>query len=664
MQYYKKSQLQINKDLANGIIRVAQKILNRGFETLKIHWATIGLIGLTLIAFLLRIFGLNWDQGTFQHPDERWIIYVTECIGITTLGEGCWLPDNLADPAHPANPHFFAYGSFPIYLLAFLSRQMAHIFAYVQTLPTDGGKFDDPVHMLLIGRTLSALFNAATVPITGLIAQRLVGRGWDIFAAACFTFTTLAVQLSHFYAFDTLLTFFVTLVLFFAICLAFPLEQSDPNVSRLSLWPIIRLACLIGFSFGLAITSKVSAVPLAVPITLAFLLRWKHLGWHYWVPIVLGLFVTIITTVITIALTMPYIFLDRVHFWEDVNLQNRLATGQTVQSWMYQFEGTTPYLFQIKNIFVWNMGIPLALLCFSGIIFVGFWLIRWKKWDDPLLIPLSWIMIYFGITGRFFMKFSRYQLPIYPMLIVMGTILLAAIYRNKSRLNDTQSNDIQGKYARGLGHGFVKAHQIIQRYRRYIAVGIATIVICSSILMTLAYLNIYTQPITRIQASNWIYAHIPKGSIITKDEGDDCLPLDTSQYIACENSSAAIPIALMIYSPDTPEKSQMLARQLEYVDVIAISSNLPRYAIFRMPDKYPLMVHYYNLLFSGKLGFKLAVKFENHPHLGPFNLDDTDAEQNFSVFDHPSVWIFMRNDGPRMTSVQIQQELLNGVIFP
>jgi hypothetical protein len=76
----------------------------------------------------LRLFNLNWDQGYLFHPDERMILMT---IGELKLP---WPPnwDVLLSPASPLNPHFFAYGSLPLYLL----KVVAHVLALSPILST------------------------------------------------------------------------------------------------------------------------------------------------------------------------------------------------------------------------------------------------------------------------------------------------------------------------------------------------------------------------------------------------------------------------------------------------------------------------------------------------------------------------------------------------
>ena len=66
----------------------------------------------------------------------------------------------------------------------------------------------------------------------------------------------------------------------------------------------------------------------------------------------------------------------------------------------------------------------------------------------------------------------------------------------------------------------------------------------------------------------------------------------------------------------------------------------------RNPQKYKLLTRYYQLLFSGKLGFVSQIEFSSFPalFLGPlkYQFPDEDAEETFTVFDHPVVRIYKK----------------------
>ena len=112
----------------------------------------------------------------------------------------------------PLNPHFFAYGSFPLYLLALLGAILAHFF------PTLGSF----ANLTLVGRVLSALFDSGTIMVTGCLALFLADDAtserrfaWSLafLSAALVAFTPFQLQTSHFYAVDPMLLFFVALTL-------------------------------------------------------------------------------------------------------------------------------------------------------------------------------------------------------------------------------------------------------------------------------------------------------------------------------------------------------------------------------------------------------------------------------------------------------------------
>src|SRR5207248_9091823 len=88
---------------------------------LVIRWQPLALCGIALLGFALRLYGLNWDAGNSFHPDEREILFHVVALK--------W-PTSIAqffDPVNsPLNPHFFAYGSFPLYLLAALGNILTH----------------------------------------------------------------------------------------------------------------------------------------------------------------------------------------------------------------------------------------------------------------------------------------------------------------------------------------------------------------------------------------------------------------------------------------------------------------------------------------------------------------------------------------------------------
>ena len=122
-------------------------------------------------------------------------------------------------------------------------------------------------------------------------------------------------------------------------------------------------------------------------------------------------------------------------------------------------------------------------------------------------------------------------------------------------------------------------------------------------------------------------------------------------------------MGLNLYDSDTDAKAQQLATQLASADLVVISSRRLLDSIPVMADRYPMTTRYYQLLFAGQLGFKLAAHFDAHPNLFGITFDDSSADESFSTFDHPPVWLFERS-GPGLSTQQLTTLLIGDLVLP
>lgn len=115
---------------------------------------------------------------------------------------------------------------------------------------------------------------------------------------------------------------------------------------------------------------------------------------------------------------------------------------------------------------------------------------------------------------------------------------------------------------------------------------------------------------------------------------------------------------------DNEHKKKMLISVLDQADFILVPSQRSVWSAARIPLTYPMTLDYYQALFDGSLGFDLAAQFQRPFRLGSLffsdlagaieigsspilpvkNLSRTAAEEAFSVYDHPPVWIFRKSD--------------------
>ncbi|HYT35114.1 MAG TPA: glycosyltransferase family 39 protein [Ktedonobacteraceae bacterium] len=595
-----------------------------------VRWRPIALIGVALLGLALRLYGLNWDQGNSFHPDERQILF-----HVTALS---W-PNSLAqflDPVNsPLNPHFFAYGSFPLYFLATIGNILAHFFPDVTTF----------ANLTLVGRVISAIFDCGTILLTGWLAlllsddttpDRRYAWSFALLSATLVAFTPLQLQLSHFYAVDTVLLFFTMLTIFACVALA---KTEAP----------IRWSIVAGLGYGLALATKFSAAPLIVPIIVALLVRWNK---YTLLSSLVSLLVITCITVITFLIAMPYALLDRQNFVQQISAQGDLARGLLDLPYVRQFAGTIPYLYEAQNIIFWGMGVTLGLAAFAGLIWLC-WRV-WRRNASLWLIVLSWVLVYAAITGDFYVKFMRYMLPIYPCLTLIAAAFLLSFLPRAGAADHAETD-------RSLHTRKIVA---------LLPVVAIAFVLFGTVFQGLALLNVYSQPNTRIQASQWIYSHVKPGSVFTYEQWDDPLPVvvgDQTPAVyqqATYNANGQQVTGLDLYGDDTTGKAQQLADLLPTIDVLTMATDRLDKSIPRLPSRYPLTIHYYQLLFSGQLGFHLAAQFENHPNLFGLTLDDSNADESYSVFDHPTARIFVRDNPYPYTSAQLFQKLLDGVQLP
>jgi len=408
----------------------------------------------------------------------------------------------------------------------------------------------------------------------------------------------------------------------------------------------VRWSLVAGLGYGLALATKFSAAPLAVSLFVALAMRWYRRGLS---SIIVPLLLPFCVTLAVFLIAIPYALLDMPEFIQQVAQQGDLARGALDLPYVRQFAGTTPYVYEAQNMLFWGMGLMLGLAALAGFLWLC-WRV-WKRDAGPWLVVLSWVVVYGVITGGFYVKYMRYMLPIYPFLTLMAaSILIALLKFSRERVKDA-------------------------RTKSYIAIilpyAAIVVVLAGTMFQGLALLNVYSQPNTRIQASRWIFSHLKPGSVLTYEQWDDSLPEAVDNHDPSIYQEVSYPDAngqpqqgLDLYGDDTMAKALQLARILPTIDAITMATDRLDKSIPRLPCRYPLTIHYYQLLFSGQLGFHLAAQFENHPNLFGIVLDDSNADESYSVFDHPTARIFVRDNPYPYTSDQLYHKLLQGVKLP
>ncbi len=153
-------------------------------------------------------------------------------------------------------------------------------------------------------------------------------------------------------------------------------------------------------------------------------------------------------------------------------------------------------------------------------------------------------------------------------------------------------------------------------------------------------------------------ARLAGTALANEGSWDDALPVALPEIDPDTAGFAAYPLEMAW--EDDAIKRRRLQHVLDRVDYIAISSNRFTGSLSRNPRRWPMTLDYYRALFSGALGFELAADFSSPPRLGDVVYDDRDAEEAFTVYDHPRVLIFRKTsayDSERTAAILNRAEL-------
>ncbi|HVA88411.1 MAG TPA: DUF2298 domain-containing protein, partial [Chloroflexota bacterium] len=393
---------------------------------------------------------------------------------------------------------------------------------------------------------------------------------------------------------------------------------------------------LVGIWVAAAVATKASAVPLLSMVVAAHAWRQLRLG-DLGGPRTFGMAaLSAGAGAGALFIFQPFTFLDWPTFWAGVQYQSDLARGIQFQFYTLKWAGTKPIIYPLQQLTYFSLGIPLAALAYAGMLYEGVRVFTAKRNAGALVA--CFIIVYFVAAGTLYMKYLRYMEPIVPSLCVMAAIFVSAVMRGRVWLT--------GLAARAGGF----------------ALGAA--VLGLTVFYGLAYLNVYSQPLTRIQATCWMFAHVPQGARIVQDGIDETIPVagDT-----CKDPQPIYSMepSLSTYDDDTLTKVSNMAAVLSQANWYVITSRRSMDTFLPQPIKYPFTSRFYHLLFAPNhpLGFTLAYSSHVTPKLGPWSLDESGANQNFNEYDHPPVWIF-KNTGNLSPTALMNELTANGTIGP
>lgn len=544
----------------------------------------------------LRFYGLDWGAPYHHFHIDEHFVFA----GALEMRNDFWNA-GLA-------PKFFMYSPLPMYALIGLMEAREWFAA-----PLDLTGLRDGVTFMVMGRAISAAAGTATIPLVFLIGRRVAGPAAGVIAAALLAVAPLHVRDSHFFSVDASLTFFCTLTWYLAIRMAAAGRPRD--------------YVLAGVAFGCAVLSKYSAAFLAAVLAVAHLVapgrvRWPGTpaAWARWATI--GALPGVVGVATFFALD-PHVVVHYEKFQSDIaELVTLPLTGQTQPIWGAHFADVQPQRFWFTNLLWWGLGPAFEVWSLAGLV----WLAVRRQ-------PLSWVALsfplaYWAAAGQSTLPFVRYAMPLMPALSVSAAVLSADLLARPT-------------------------------LRRVAQVATA-VVVGSTALYTLAYLNIYRSQDARLAASAYLMERLPAGASILVEPSHNIPP--TGEYLASpdfhgdyvlwgadtERTDHFRLIALDTYrylydpGPSDEEKRAYIERRLAMADYIVMDDTYLQFYAPLSRERHGAVKDYYDRLFSGRTDFQLLETFKVYPSLFGVEIDDDAAELSFRLFDHPRVFVFMR----------------------
>jgi len=651
----------------------------RALPTLTLDRATL-LAVLTLAAIIifggyLRLSHNNWDSsgGPWEgggsgnassghlHPDERFLTSISLDTKAPSNPFEYFDTDN--SPLNPYNIQreggqrqtTFVYGTLPLFLNKIVGSNL-HVLSLGQA-----NNWDDYDHYNRSGRMLSALFDIGTIMLAFFLGRQLMNRRVGLLAAFLYALSAFPIQNAHFFVVDPFVAFFATFAVLFAVRSA--LRGGWYNFA------------LAGVGAGLAAACKITAISL-FPVALlgVGVFAWPGIRPYvapWWagdtpeyaserdgrrldasvLVLFWGSLLALAAGFIAFRIAMPYAFktphvgdlfvLRDGHLWKfpfyypdimnhawlkDQSDQQKLLSGGSFPP-NVQWIARSKWLWPVQQMVCWGMGPALGITAWLGVVFAAVY--AFGKRQGAWLVPLAWVLGYMAFMGAQFSLYMRYFLPLYPTLTVLGAALLYQAWRWAASADPLASLGRTGRRLSLLRPAIAFGTRA----------GVASVVVLT-LLMGLAFYNIYREPVTRVTASKWIYENVPAGAVIGREHWDDSVPYSIAGVPRLEYGS----VEFKNFELDNESRVSALLDNLDQVDYIALASRRLSGTITRAPAAWPVTSRYYETLESGELGFELAAEFTSYPRILGITLDDTGAEESYSVYDHPEVAIYKKTD--------------------
>lgn len=430
--------------------------------------ANLLLLGILLVALLLRLWGIGFGLPYEYHVDE--VQYVRQAATMGSRG---------FEPVWWNNPPFYKYVLFAEYGGLFVIGRVLGL--YTSAADFGAQLMVDPTLLYLLGRATTALLGTLTVLMTYLLGKKAYNRAVGLLSAFFLAVCFLHVRDSHFAVNDVPVAFFTTVVLWAALGIV---------ESGRTKWYIVA-----GAALGLGFATKYSAILGIVPIVVAHLFS-PGFRWAKGALNLRRLIVAVLVTAFAAVLASPYFVLTPEKVIRDVYESLYLAGQLGFEGW--QIDPAGGFLFYLKTL-SWGMG---SLLLLTSVISVVIAVLRRLPQD---VVLASFVLMGYIFWGRQQMYFARFIIPLIPPLLVFAALFVEKMVRSFV--------PVPGKAALAMG-------------------GVALLLALHPLASSLRLDCIWMQTDTRTLAREWIIQHVPGDSRIAVDWRTHAPPLSTADQPA------------------------------------------------------------------------------------------------------------------------------------
>ncbi len=562
------------------------------------------IIILMALGIVLRFYNLNWGAPFYFHPDERNI--ASSIVGLQFASQ--------------MDPHFFAYGSLPIYLVYF-SSLVLNFFTSCHLSWTNCTQVNFTQAILGL-RIIAAISSLILIPLSFLLGKYIKNAWTGVLSAILTTFSVGFIQFAHFGTYEMWLTLFSTLM-FGSALWYYRTNKFLPFV-------------LMILTTAILCASKVTSfVLLPIPILLIIKSSIQDFAQHktnfsrlfHVLFVLLKVFIFLFIVADIYILTNPYTFLDKVSFLNSMHYESGVALGTQPVFYTGEFYNTAPIIFQLLHVFPFLINPLLTIFFVFSFFYTCFVIFKFylsnsfprlkstseknKQVTFDLFLLVFFFLLIFLSQAFFFVKWTRYMVPTLPFIYLMISFTLIKLYENaKKKLTIKLVNS------------------------SYILAILYTIIFALSFLI-----SAYIETDTRLQALQAARNVLSSNTKILSEVYDLGIVPFNSYF-----SNIRLYNFYDLDNPSDQTNPNTLHSALSQSQAIILPSQRIMKVRLDNEKQFPQGHNFYTQLLSDKLNFKVVYEtpcdiFCQITYLGNpvFSYEET-----ASVFDRPTIFIFRR----------------------